>query len=66
MATRRLRSDRFFTRDYTPEVYTRTGLEWIEGATLAGMLRYHYPELREVLLTVRNPFTPWPAVPGRS
>ncbi|HEY0343360.1 MAG TPA: peroxidase family protein, partial [Solirubrobacteraceae bacterium] len=53
MATRRLRSDRFFTRDYTPEVYTRTGLEWIEGATLAGMLRYHYPELREVLLTVR-------------
>jgi hypothetical protein len=66
MATRRLRSDRFFTSDYTPEVYTRTGLEWIEGATLAGMLRYHYPELREVLLTVRNPFTPWPAVAGRS
>jgi hypothetical protein len=66
MATRRLRSDRFFTTDYTPEVYTQTGLEWIEGASLAGMLRYHYPELREVLLTVRNPFKPWPAVPSRA
>jgi hypothetical protein len=66
MATRRLRSDRFFTTDYTREVYTQTGLEWIEGASLAGMLRYHYPELREVLLTVRNPFKPWPAVPSRA
>jgi Animal haem peroxidase len=62
MATRRLRSDRFFTTDFTREVYTQTGLEWIESASLAGMLRYHYPELREVLLTVRNPFKPWPAV----
>jgi hypothetical protein len=65
MATRRLRSDRFFTTDYTPEVYTQTGLEWIAGATLGGMLRYHYPELREALLTVRNPFAPWPAVGGK-
>jgi hypothetical protein len=66
MATRRLRSDRFFTTDYTREVYTQTGLEWIEGASLAGMLRYHYPELREPLLTVRNPFNPWPPVPSRT
>jgi hypothetical protein len=66
MATRRLRSDRFFTTDYRPEVYTQTGLEWIQGATLAGMLRYHYPELREALLTVRNPFKPWPRLQGKS
>jgi hypothetical protein len=65
MATRRLRSDRFFTTDYRPEIYTQTGLEWIEGATLAGMLRHHYPELRDVLLSVRNPFKPWPQLPGR-
>jgi hypothetical protein len=62
MATRRLRSDRFFTIDYRPGVYTQPGLDWIAGATLAGMLRNHYPELRDVLLTVRNPFEPWPAV----
>jgi hypothetical protein len=65
MATRRLRSDRFFTTDYTPEVYTQTGLEWIADATLAGMLRNHYPQLRDVLLTVRNPFEPWPEVTTR-
>jgi hypothetical protein len=62
MATRRLRSDRFFTTDYRPGVYTQPGLDWIAGATFAGMLRNHYPELRDVLLTVRNPFEPWPAV----
>ena len=62
MATRRLRSDRFFTTDYRPEVYTQAGLEWIAGATLAGMLRTHFPQLRDVLLTVKNPFEPWPQV----
>jgi hypothetical protein len=41
MAARRLRSDRFFTTDYTPEVYTPEGMRWIEEATLAGMLRNH-------------------------
>ena len=29
MASRRLKSDRFFTRDYTAEVYTQEGLDWI-------------------------------------
>jgi len=62
MATRRLRSDRFFTTDYTADVYTQEGLDWIAGATLASMLRNHYPELRDVLLTVENPFKPWPEV----
>jgi hypothetical protein len=65
MATRRLRSDRFFTTDYTADVYTQEGLDWIAGASFAGMLRNHYPELRDVLLTVRNPFAPWPVAPKR-
>ena len=30
MASRRLKSDRFFTRDYRPEVYTPAGLDWID------------------------------------
>ena len=61
MAARRLRSDRFFTTDYTPEVYTSLGLKWIEDATLVGMLQHHYPELETVLSGVTNPFEPWPA-----
>jgi hypothetical protein len=32
MAPRRLKSDRFFTTDYTPEMYTPAGLEWIDVA----------------------------------
>ena len=30
MASRRLNSDRFFTVDYTPRVYTQAGLDWID------------------------------------
>jgi hypothetical protein len=64
MAARRLASDRFFTADFTPEVYTPAGLEWIDETTLAGMLRRHYPELGRVLRVVDNPFLPWGPVPG--
>ena len=34
MASRRLESDRFFTRDYRPEVYTREGIDWVEGTSM--------------------------------
>jgi hypothetical protein len=64
MAARRLASDRFFTTDFTPEVYTQAGLEWIGETTLAGMLRRHYPELGRVLRGVDNAFLPWGPVPG--
>ena len=46
MASRRLQSDRFFTVDYTPEVYTPEGLQWIEETSMADVLRRHYPSLR--------------------
>lgn len=58
MATRRLRSDRFFTTDYTPEVYTPEGLNWIDGATFAKVIARHCHEL-EPELPAGNPFTPW-------
>ena len=29
MASRRLKSDRFFTNDYRPEVYTQAGFDWV-------------------------------------
>ena len=59
MASRRLKSDRFFTRDYTPEVYTRAGLEWINDNTLRSVLLRHFPELEPALRGVENAFTPW-------
>ena len=42
MASRRLQSDRFFTVDYTPEVYTPEGLQWIEDTSMGDV---HPPPL---------------------
>ena len=58
MATRRLKSDRFFTSDYTRKVYTQTGLEWIDDATMSGVLLRHHKELAPVIGR-GNPFAPW-------
>ncbi|MEV7384661.1 MULTISPECIES: peroxidase family protein [unclassified Streptomyces] len=61
MASRRLNSDRFLTTDYTPQVYTRTGLDWIENNTMTSVLLRHFPELRAPLRSVDNAFAPWSA-----
>ncbi len=60
MASRRLNSDRFFTRDFTPEVYTQVGMNWIRDNTMSTVLLRHYPHLRSALRGVDNAFTPWP------
>jgi hypothetical protein len=59
MASRRLKSDRFFTRDYRPEIYTRAGLDWVEDNSMRTLLLRHHPELEEPLRGVSNPFAPW-------
>jgi hypothetical protein len=59
MASRRLNSDRFFTRDFTPAVYTRQGLDWIADATMATVLLRHHPELRPAVSATGNAFLPW-------
>jgi hypothetical protein len=59
MASRRLESDRFFTRDYRPEVYTQEGIEWVEGNSMRSLLLRHHPELAPALAGVANPFAPW-------
>jgi hypothetical protein len=59
MASRRLKSDRFFTIDYTPKVYTEVGLEWIESNSMRSVLLRHFPELAGALEGVENPFAPW-------
>ncbi|MDP9233308.1 MAG: peroxidase [Actinomycetota bacterium] len=59
MASRRLNSDRFFTRDYRPEVYTQDGLDWVESNSMRTVLLRHWPELAPALRDVENPFAPW-------
>jgi hypothetical protein len=59
MASRRLEADRFFTRDYRPEVYTAEGLDWVESNSMRTLLLRHFPELQPALAGVGNPFAPW-------
>lgn len=59
MASRRLKSDRFFTTDYRPEVYTAEGLEWVDRNTMVTVLLRHHPELGPALAGVTNAFAPW-------
>jgi hypothetical protein len=59
MASRRLESDRFFTRDYRPEVYTREGIDWVESTSMRTLLVRHFPTLEPALRGVANPFAPW-------
>jgi len=63
MASRRLKSDRFFTTDYTPRVYTPLGLQHINDNTMTSVLLRHMPALAPALRGVDNAFAPWRKVP---
>jgi heme peroxidase len=65
MASRRLKSDRFFTNDFTEAVYTKPGLDWINDNNMSTVLQRHFPELTPVLQQVSNAFAPWPNPPGK-
>jgi hypothetical protein len=64
--SRRLKSDRFFTDDFRPEVYTPAGLKWILDNDMRSVLLRHFPQLEPALEGVANPFAPWRRVPSRS
>jgi Animal haem peroxidase len=59
MASRRLKSDRFFTVDYRAEIYTQFGLDWIDSNSMVDILKRHYPALTPSLEGVKNAFAPW-------
>jgi heme peroxidase len=59
MASRRLKSDRFYTQDYRPEVYTPEGIEWVEENLMGDVLLRHHPELGPALEGSKNAFAPW-------
>jgi heme peroxidase len=62
MASRRIKSDRFFTRDYRPEVYSPAGFRWVRDTTMKDVLLRHFSELEPSLRGVDNAFAPWNAV----
>jgi Animal haem peroxidase len=62
MASRRLKSDRFFTDDFRPEVYTEFGMDWINNNSMKSVLLRHVPELAPALEGVNNSFAPWNVV----
>jgi hypothetical protein len=66
MASRRLESDRFFTRDFRPEIYTEAGMAWVKANTMRTVLLRHFPSLEPALRGVTNPFAPWQAVRGNT
>ena len=59
MASRRLKSDRYFTQDFTPAVYTQPGIDWINDNNMTSVLLRHFPELTPVLARTKNAFAPW-------
>ncbi|MCH9730400.1 MAG: peroxidase [Actinomycetia bacterium] len=69
MASRRLKSDRFFTKDFTPETYTQVGFDWVNHSTMKDVLLRHYPELEPAIGDAERVFAPWPKlgapVPGK-
>ncbi len=67
MASRRIKSDRFFTDDFTPAVYTQPGIDWVNANNMTTLLLRHFPELTPVLQRTANAFAPWvlsPKVPS--
>jgi heme peroxidase len=62
MASRRLKSDRFFTDDFRPEIYTELGMDWIRNNSMKSMLLRHFPELGPALEGVNRCFSPWNVV----
>jgi len=62
MASRRLKSDRFFTDDWRPEIYTAFGLDYVAKNSMLSVLHRHYPQLRPALEGTQNAFQPWKKV----
>ena len=64
MATRRLKSDRFFTDDYRAEIYTEFGLDYLRKNSMLSVLRRHFPQLAPALSGIENAFHPWNVTKG--
>jgi len=61
MASRRLKSDRFLSQDYRPEIYTKQGIEWVEGNSMKSVISRHVPAVAFAMdgIPDDNAFKPW-------
>ena len=59
MASRRLKSDRFLSEDFRPEIYSQTGIDWVERNNMRTVLLRHFPELEPAMGHLENAFAPW-------
>lgn len=60
MASRRLKSDRFFAADFNDGVYTPAGMQWIRDTLMSDVIARHLPELAVQVKRSKNAFFPWP------
>jgi hypothetical protein len=61
MASRRLKSDRFLSHDYRPEIYTKEGIDWVEENGMKSVLIRHFPGVAFAMEGIPddNAFKPW-------
>jgi hypothetical protein len=61
MASRRLKSDRFLSQDYRPEIYTKQGIDWVEENSMKSVITRHVPSVAFAMegLDDDNAFKPW-------
>jgi hypothetical protein len=61
MASRRLKSDRFLSQDYRPEIYTKQGIAWVEENSMKDVIARHFPSVAFAMegLDDGNAFKPW-------
>ena len=61
MASRRLKSDRFLSKDYRPEIYTKQGIDWVEENTMKSIILRHFPSVAFAMEGIPddNAFKPW-------
>ena len=65
MASRRLKSDRFLSADYRPEIYTKEGIEWVEDNSMKKIITRHFPDVAFAMEGIEddNAFKPWKPKP---
>ena len=59
MASRRLKSDRFLSRDYREEIYTKAGIDWVEENSMVDVISRHFPKVAFAMQGMDNAFQPW-------
>jgi hypothetical protein len=61
MASRRLKSDRFLSKDYRAEIYTKEGIDWVEQTSMIDVISRHFPSLAPAMKGLDTAFQPWKA-----